>query len=89
MSEIYLQKDEFVLETDKWIEQSLFIVQNKVVYDDDKQDIIEIPVLAQGIYEAWDLAKDFLLSRKAYRVKAVVGQQANGSKHFLIQKVNK
>lgn len=87
MNEIYLQKDEFVLETDKWIEQSLFIVQNKVVYDDDKQDMIEIPVLAKGIYEAWDLAKDFLLSRKAYRVKAVVGQQANGSKHFLIQKV--
>lgn len=87
MKNIYLNNDKFVLESDKWIEQSLFIVQNKVVFDSGERDIIEIPVLANGIHEAWDSAKDFLLSRKAYCVKAVVGQQANGTKSFLIQKI--
>lgn len=88
MSNIYLHKDKFTLETDKWIEQQLFIVRNHVVFDNGERDIIEISVLASGKYEAWALAKDFLLSRKAFNIKAVEGQSAGETKSFLIQKIN-
>lgn len=89
MSNIYLNKDKFTLETDKWIEQQQFIISNHVVYDNGQRDILEVPVLASGKYEAMELAKDFLLSRKAFNVKSVDGQSVLQTRSFLIQKTEK
>ena len=89
MSNIYLNKDKFTLETDKWIEQQQFIISNHVVYDNGQRDILEVPVLASGKYEAMELAKDFLLSCKAFNVKSVDGQSVLQTRSFLIQKTEK
>ncbi len=49
MSEIFLLRDKFTLESENWIEQSLYIIQKKVVFDSGEKDMIEILVLAKLI----------------------------------------
>lgn len=68
-----------ILQDEYWTEYEIYCVTNKVVYDNGKEDSINVKVLANGIYEARDIAKNFLLSRKAFLVKSVVGQTAESS----------
>lgn len=79
-------KDQILTESEKWVEYRTFTVESKCVFDSGKQDYIKVFVIAGNIYEALDIAKDWLLSRKAFRVQAVVGQRFATSESVLIKK---
>ncbi len=66
--------DKIIMQDKKWTEYQIFCVRNEVVFDNFEQDTINLKVVAKGKYEACSIAKDYLLSRKAYLVKQVVGQ---------------
>lgn len=85
-NEIYLLRDDCTLESDNWIEQTVYIISNRVTFECGKSDLIKIPVLAKDKYKACDVAKDFLLSRKAYNVIRVDGQDCRNTDLFLLQK---
>lgn len=79
-------KDLIMTESEKWIEYRTFTIESKCVFDSGKQDYITISVIAGNVYEAADIAKEWLLSRKAFRVQAVVGQKFGFPDCVLIKK---
>ena len=79
-------KDEIMEEAEKWVEYRTYTILNNCVFDSGKTEYIKTSVIAKGIYEAADIAKDFLLSRKAFLVKEVVGQRFEASSSVLIKK---
>lgn len=67
-------KENIMCESEKWVEYQTYNIKNRVIFDNGEEDFIIIPVVASGNYKAMRLAKDWLLSRKAFLVKEVQGQ---------------
>jgi hypothetical protein len=61
--------------SDKWVEHQTINIKNIVKFGNDKEDVITATVVANNPYKAMEIAKDWLLSGKAFTVKEVVAQQ--------------
>lgn len=66
---------EYWTKGNKWVEYQCYNILTKVVFDDDKEDTVTVSVIAEHNYRAMEIARDWLLSRKAFLVKEILGQE--------------
>lgn len=71
--------DTIITQDEKWTEYQAFCVRNKVIFNNGERDFVDVKVISKDKYEARDIAKDFLLSRKAFLIQAVVGQNVEST----------
>lgn len=77
----YLSQDNVIItddawtSSDKWVEHQTVNIKNIVRFSNDSEETIIASVVTDNPAKAMEIAKDWLLSNKAFTVKEVVAQQ--------------